>query len=269
MLKRSILAGACLLALSTSIHAITNDGSMTVSADEKNRLVYVTKLQEMAESEKMRIIKGEAELTEYEKFLAKEFRLTEDDMKKYKRIMVGKRGIWSPGLDPISALGVEEKDPAERDRYAKLWLEIEGEKVGLQFEFERAVANKRKDVFGEMLPFNTQPAVEKWLKKRNRPNANIDVYVDANCLEDCQKRIRDVQRTRGRGRLNFWFVGDVTPTDTEIVKWAEYHDIDPEQVQKRVITLNNGREKFASLGKDKAQTKFPFVEVNKITYVDE
>ena len=269
MLKRSMLAIGCVLALSATADANTADSGVTVNADEKNRLVYVTKLQEMAESEKMRIIRGEAELTEYEKFLAKEFRLTEDDMKKYKKIMVGKRGIWSPGLDPISALGVEEKDPVERDRYAKLWLEIEGEKVRLQFEFERAVANKRKDVFGEMLPFNTQPAVEKWLKKRNRPNANIDVYVNANCLENCQKRIRDVQRTRGRGRLNFWFVGDVTPTDTEIVAWAEFHDIDPAQVQKRVITLNNGREKFASLGKDKSQTTFPFVEVNKITYTDD
>lgn len=269
MFKRSMLAMACVLSLSATVEANTPDNSMTVDADEKNRLVYVTKLQEMAETEKMRIIRGEAELTEYEKFLAKEFRLTEDDMKKYKKIMVGKRGIWSPGLDPISALGVEEKDPVERDRYAKLWLEIEGEKVGLQFEFERAVANKRKDVFGEMLPFNTQPAVEKWLKKRNRPNANIDVYVNANCLESCKKRIRDVQRTRGRGRLNFWFVGDVTPTDSEIVAWAEFHEVDPEQVQSRVITLNNGREKFQLLGKDIKDTKFPFVEVNKIKYEED
>ena len=269
MLKRSILAGACALALSATAYANTINGSMSISADEKNRLVYVTKLQEMAESEKMRIINDEAQLTDYEKFLAKEFRLSEDDMKKYKLIMIGKRGIWSPGLDPLSALGVEEKDPIQRDRYAKLWLEIEGEKIGLQFEFERAVANKRKDVFGEMLPFNTQPAVEKWLKKRNRPNANIDVYVDANCLVDCQKRIRDVQRTRGRGRLNFWFVGTVIPTDTEIVKWAEFHEIDAEQVQQRVITLNNGRDKFALLGKDKDSTKFPFVEVNKIVYEDD
>ena len=244
------------------------DKGISVDVDKENRLVYVTGLQKMSGSEKMKIIRGEAELTDYEKYLATEFRLTPDDMKKYKKIMVGKRGIWSPGLDPLSALGVEEKDKETRERYAKLWLEVEAEKVDLQFEFERAVAAKRKEVFGDMLPFNSQPKIDAWLKKQGRPNANIDVFVQADCLSQCQKSIHQVQRTRGRGRLNFFFVGEVQPSDNDIVQWAKFHEIPAEQVKSRVITLNNGQKKFKATGKKISNTRFPFTTVTQIEYQD-
>ncbi len=52
---------------------------------ERQRLEYVRELQGKNEQERISIIKGEHELTVYEKYLATEFRLNEKDFKKYQK----------------------------------------------------------------------------------------------------------------------------------------------------------------------------------------
>lgn len=236
---------------------------------ERQRLEYIHELQGKNEQERIGILKGENKLTVYEKYLANEFRLTEKDFKKYQKIMLGKRGYWSPGLDPLSALGVSEKNPKERDRYARLWLEVEAEKVDLQFEFERSVARNRKVVFGNMTPFNSQPKIDAWLERKTRPNANIDVYINASCLSDCDNKIANLKASRGRGKLNFYFID--MPTDDKIVRWAQHHNIPKQLVSDSVITLNHGRDKYNKImsvsdGKD---MELPHVIVTKIQYQED
>ena len=64
-------------------------------------------------------------LTDEEKSLARQWGLTDDDWVKFKKIMAGPRGIWSPGLDPLTALGVMETESEERRRYAEIWMKME------------------------------------------------------------------------------------------------------------------------------------------------
>mgnify|MGYP003651705494 CR=1 FL=1 len=46
--------------------------------------------------------KSGMQLTDEERSLAKQWMLKESDWIKYRKIMSGPRGIWSPGLDPLT-----------------------------------------------------------------------------------------------------------------------------------------------------------------------
>lgn len=234
------------------------------SFGSEQRLVYVTELQQLSESQRMAIINDKAELTNYDRYIAKEFRLTEDDMKKYKKVMLGKRGIWSPGLDPISALGVEETDNQERLRYAKLWLEVEGKRVDLQFKFERAVASMRTEVFGSQHPFDTSDRIAHIEKQRRKPVAIIDVLVSSNCRTDCEIKINDIIKSRGRSVLNFFFIDSTTPQ--KINDWAEHHKLDTTLVNKKIITLNYGQAKLRELGMTVDDVDMVHIELTKLEY---
>src|SRR5476651_555518 len=52
--------------------------------------------------------------------LAREWGLTPQEWTRYQTVMDGPRGIYSPGLDPLTALGIEATSAEERRRYAEL-----------------------------------------------------------------------------------------------------------------------------------------------------
>ena len=51
---------------------------------------------------------------------SQEWGLTEQEWQRYQELNQGARGIWSPGLDPLTSLGVESRNEQERERYARL-----------------------------------------------------------------------------------------------------------------------------------------------------
>ena len=51
--------------------------------------------------------------------------LSQDDYERYQSLMNGPRGIQSPGLDPLSTLGIEARSQAERRQYAEKWVKEE------------------------------------------------------------------------------------------------------------------------------------------------
>lgn len=53
--------------------------------------------------------------------------------------MAGRRGQWSPGLDPITALGVSTDSAAERRRFAELFVKAEFERTRKELAFQVAV----------------------------------------------------------------------------------------------------------------------------------
>ena len=65
--------------------------------------------------------------------------LTEAQWREYLQIMGDRRGTWSPGLDPITALGVSADTTAERNRYAELYVRTEFERTRKELAFHLAV----------------------------------------------------------------------------------------------------------------------------------
>ncbi len=70
---------------------------------------------------------------------AERWNLSETEYKRYLQLMRSERGLWSPGLDPLTALGVSAESGAERRRYAELFVAKEYERSRKELEFQRAV----------------------------------------------------------------------------------------------------------------------------------
>lgn len=202
-------------------------------------------------------------LSEEEKTLAKQWMLTEKDWVKYKRVMAGPRGIWSPGLDPITALGVMETDPAERRRYAKIWMKMEAKRAELElaFEVERMAASQL--VLGGRPVVNNDKWVQQWNAEQNRRTHEVMLFVEPDCLEDCSQLFEEVLTSTGEGartRLNVYFPSGTSAE--EIGGWAQELGIDPHIVKSRKVTLNFDRGEFTRY--DVARAELPEVRVRNI-----
>lgn len=65
--------------------------------------------------------------------------LSAKEWDQYREVMQDRRGVWSPGLDPITALGVSADTAAERKRYAELYVRTEFERTRKELAFQLAV----------------------------------------------------------------------------------------------------------------------------------
>ncbi len=60
---------------------------------------------------------------------AREWGLRAEDWSRYRTLMQGPLGIYSPNLDPLTALGIEARSDEERRRYAELQVQAEARRV--------------------------------------------------------------------------------------------------------------------------------------------
>lgn len=186
-------------------------------------------------------------LTEHEKSLAKQWMLKETDWVKYKQLMSGPRGTWSPGLDPITALGVSEIDQKERKRYAELWIKVESRRAELElaFEVERQLAAKK--ILGDKLLVKNTQWIQDWEKNRAEIKTQVLFFADIDCKKECKEKFAQVYASAGRSsRLDIYFIN--TSSASEIGKWAAYMKIPPEVVKSRAVTLNFDEGETSRMG---------------------
>ena len=197
-------------------------------------------------------------LTNEEKSLAKQWMLEESDWTKYKQIMSGPRGVWSPGLDPLTALGVSETDPKERARYAEIWMKVESRRMELELAFEVERQKAAQQLLGTKPVIDNREWIEDWNRKYNSMTQYIGFFVTDDCLEDCEDLFHEVSASVSRtARLDIWFAGDATAES--IGHWANHMKIDPEIVRARKVTLNFESGKAAEFGVD--LSRLPAVKV--------
>lgn len=80
--------------------------------------------------------------------------LSQDDYQRYQSLMNGPRGIQSPGLDPLSTLGIEARSQAERRQYAEKWVKEEFARTQKELDFQREVTAAWKRLYPETLAVN-------------------------------------------------------------------------------------------------------------------
>lgn len=70
--------------------------------------------------------------------LAQEWGLNQQEWTRYQTLMQGPRGVYSPGIDPLTALGIEARSAEERRRYADLQVQAERRRVEKELAYQRA-----------------------------------------------------------------------------------------------------------------------------------
>ena len=190
----------------------------------------IQEAQQMLESERIRTRTEQAEA----------WKLNERDWERYETLMEGPRGIWSPNLDPITALGVEARSPEERRRYAELLVEVERARTERELAFQRAYDKAWQRLYSDEMPvneFTLRPRSAFHFADEGSLQARLTVYVAVEACERCDSTVSELI---AQGAQMDIFVLDTGGDDAVIRDWARRVDVPAARVRARDITLNHG-----------------------------
>ncbi|CAK1314483.1 integrating conjugative element protein, PFL_4693 family [Burkholderia pseudomallei] len=162
---------------------------------------------------------------------------------RYQQLMQGPLGIYSPNLDPLTALGLEARSDAERQHYAELQVRAEAQRVEKELAYQQAYDAAWKRLHPDLTPVRS-------LTSTPRPGASIAhtgrlaIFVKDDCAA-CDARVRQLQ-TSGAA-FDIYMVGS-RGDDARIRAWAQRVGIDPAKVRAGAITLNHDAGRWLMLG---------------------
>lgn len=179
--------------------------------------------------------------------LAREWGLTTQEYERYQLLMQGPRGIYSPGLDPLTALGIEAQSDAERQRYAQLQVQAERQRVEKELAYQRAYdeANARMYPGEKVIQISPSTGLASATGKATlEGSGRLAVFVKDDCVP-CIDQVRALQTTKRP--FDLYFVGS-QGDDDRIRRWAILAGIEPANVKSRQITLNHDQGRWLGLG---------------------
>lgn len=162
---------------------------------------------------------------------------------RYQQLMQGPLGIYSPNLDPLTALGVEARSDTERQHYAELQVRAEALRVQKELSYQHAYDVAWKRLFPDQVPVRS-------LTSPSRPEVSLArtgrlaVFVKDDCPA-CDARVRQLQASGTA--FDIYMVGS-RGDDARIRAWAQRVGIDPTKVRARTITLNHDAGRWLMLG---------------------
>lgn len=171
---------------------------------------------------------------------AQQWGLSDTEWQKYQQLKQGKRGIQSPGLDPLTTLGVESDSVSERRRLAELWVKEEYQRTEKELAFQREVNAAWSRLYPNALSVNMGNASGL----AHDTNGRMALFVRDNC-ERCDARLAAV--LADNRPVDIYLVGSDDKDDT-VRKWAVSHNIPVDRVRSRQITLNHDRGLWLTYG---------------------
>ena len=174
--------------------------------------------------------------------LARDWGLRPEEWARYRQLMQGPLGIYSPNLDPLTALGIEARSDEERNRYAELQVQAESRRVGKTLAYQRAYDAAWQRLFPGQQRVNLPGAQAPG--SGNKGSGRLAVFVKADC-PPCEQRVRQLQAAGTA--FDLYMVGS-RQDDARIRQWAVQASIDPARVRGRTITLNHDAGRWLSLG---------------------
>lgn len=172
---------------------------------------------------------------------ARDWGLSTDEWSRYRELMQGPLGVYSPNLDPLTALGIEARSDDERRRFAELQVVAEARRVEKTLAYQRAYDEAWRRLHPglervAMAGADTPVAAEG--------SGRLAVFVK----EDCAPCVPLVQRLQSaQTEFDLYMVG-VQGDDARIRDWAKAVKIDPARVRDGKITLNHDAGRWLSLG---------------------
>lgn len=156
---------------------------------------------------------------------AQEWELTPDEWLRYQQLKNGRRGVLSPGLDPLTMLGTEARSDEERRRLAELWVKQEFQRTEAELAFQREVDNAWRRIFPRLLP----------VRQNLVATGRRALFVRENC-PPCEQRLTEL--LAGGQPLDIYLVGS-GGQDSTVRRWAQTQRIPAAKMASRQITLNH------------------------------
>lgn len=158
---------------------------------------------------------------------AKEWGLTTEEWQRYETLKKGRRGVLSPGLDPLTMLGIEARSDEERHHFAELAVKQEFQRVEAELAFQREVNAAWTRVFPGVLPIKDTVA--------EQGKGRQALFVKESCPA-CDRKLAQLMKLNRP--LDIYLV-DSGGKDEAVRGWAKKHNIPAEKVKSRQLTLNH------------------------------
>lgn len=193
--------------------------------------------------------------TNLDERLVRDWGLQTEEWERYRQLMQGPLGVYSPNLDPLMALGIEARTDEERRRYAELQVQTEARRVEKTLAYQRAYDDAWKRLHPTLQPVVLNDAGNA--SAATGAPGRLAVFVKDDC-PPCEQRVRQLQATGTP--FDVYVVGS-RQDDARIRQWAAKVGIEPAKVHAQIITLNHDAGRWLSIG---VQGELPAVvrEVN-------
>ncbi|WP_425928714.1 TIGR03759 family integrating conjugative element protein [Pseudomonas sp. NyZ201] len=178
---------------------------------------------------------------------AQEWGLTSKEYERYLEVMQGPRGVYSPGLDPLTALGIEARSDTERRRFAELQIQAERQRVDRELAYQRAYDEAYQRLFPgiKAIEISASPSAQAGSSgPALEGNGRLALFVKDDCVP-CIDQVKRLQASQTP--FDLYFVGSQND-DERIRRWAILAGIDPSSVKSRLITLNHDQGRWVRLG---------------------
>lgn len=173
---------------------------------------------------------------------ARDWGLRTEEWARFRQLMQGPLGTYSPNLDPLTALGIEARNDDERTRYATLQAQAEARRVDKMLAYQRAYDLAWQHLFPGQLRVSLSDAQTP--NSSNSGSGRLAVFVKPDCPA-CAQRVQQLQLSGTR--FDLYLVGS-QGDDERIRLWARQAGIDPAKVRAAAITLNHDSGRWLSLG---------------------
>lgn len=192
------------------------------SVNQENSLTVNTSLQMLEQQQMTRS--------------AQEWGLTAEEWQRYETLKKGRRGVLSPGLDPLTMLGIEARSDEERRHFAELTVRQEFQRVEAELAFQREVNSSWTRVYPGVLPVQDL--------RSEVSNARQALFVKDSCPA-CERKL--AQLMKSNRSLDIYLVGS-GGKDEAVRAWAKKHNIPAEKVKSRQVTLNHDNGMWLKYG---------------------
>ncbi|WP_122417208.1 TIGR03759 family integrating conjugative element protein [Pseudomonas viridiflava] len=210
--------------------------------------VAATSASSQANSQEHQSATYDSQARSSDEILARDWNLSPQEWQRYQALMQSSRGVYSPGLDPLTALGIEARSDEERRRYAELQVKAEAQRTAKELAYQREYDQAFQRLYPNLMPIASGASQASAANQANQGNGRLAVFVKDGCPE-CSTRVKALQAQKQP--FDVYMVGSQND-DERIRNWAITSGIDPANVRTRQITLNHdgGRWLGLSLGGD-------------------
>lgn len=185
--------------------------------------------------------------TESQSNSAREWGLTPQEWARYQSLMQGPRGTYSPGLDPLTALGIEAQSTDERLHYAERQVRAERQRVEKELVYQRAYDQAFARLYPDekIIELSSTPLSSP---VAGQPSLGSDGRLAVFVREDCALCVSQIKALQKRKQTFDLYVVGAQGDDERIRRWAILAGIDPASVRSRNVTLNHDDGRWQGLG---------------------
>lgn len=225
------------------------------------------------DTEKVKINGFDINLSKKDKVLAKAFMLTNKEYAQYKYIMkYTPRGVWTPKIDPVTALGNEATTEQERTHYATLLFKIKKQRETKELAFAREAMTVERELEPSTKNWSTRTKSKFGFAKSlpGDKNSLTSLFVNAHECERsklCSKAVSDLVKSNSKyNKLDIYFVDS---SNSDISEFSYKDGIKSDKVASGSITLNHESGEIDKNGLTKYKVPFWVNQNNTGTNVHE